>query len=530
MAVVLGASYGHNGSACIVKDGKILVALSSERLSRHKASHGVTEELIDYLFSSVNMGPEDIDCIALGDWHSDFAFHDIQVMQNGEPIPCLWNTVYDNTTVRLEASLWGRTYPAYHIGHQKSHAASAYYTSPFDEAYCFSMDACGAKHKNNSLVSYGYGNKFWSLYCPWLHVGVAYGFFTEWLGIGTQIFKAGATMALAGYGEVLPKVRDNLASYVNGCFLSEDRDYYQWYIGLWRDLTGSPDHLKPEDSDSKRAMDIAATIQFIFSHAVLQCVNNIDADGVKNLCLSGGSMLNCTANSFVLQHGQFDNVHLFPGCGDEGLNIGTALYVAHHILGEPRQKYTDGEVCFLGPAKKTVEPDYAYLAKEIADGKIVAWCNGRAEYGPRALGNRSLLADPRDEKNLEKINFEIKHREWYRPLAPVVMEEHASDWFDFPTKSPFMLFTMQIKDPSKIPAVNHVDNSARIQTVSEKSNPHYYRLIKAFYDITGVPVLVNTSLNVNGEPMVESDEDALRFFNNSDLVDILVLHGKVLKK
>jgi len=512
MAIVLGTSYGHNGSACIVKDGKLLVALSSERLARHKACHGVTEELLDYLLSSVNMKPGDIDCIALGDWHSDFAFHDIAVKRDGvEMNPnCLWNTVYDNETVNLEVDFRGKTYPAYHIGHQKSHAAAAFYTSPFDEAYCFSMDACGAKHKNNSLVSYGYGNKFWSLYCPWLHVGVAYGFFTEFLGIGAQIFKAGATMALAGYGEVLPQVRDNLASYVDGCFLPEDKDYYQWYLGLWRELSGSDEHFKPEDSDSEQARDIAATIQCIFSNAVLQCVNDIDSGETKNLCLSGGSMLNCTANSFILRNGKFENVYLFPGCGDEGLNIGTALYVAHHILGEPRSKYTDGEVCFLGPDNRpTVEPDYTYIAQEIANGKIVAWCNGRAEYGPRALENRSLLGDPRNYENRDKINFKIKHREWYRPLAPVVLEEFASEWFDFPTKSPFMLFTMPIKDPDKIPAVNHIDNTARIQTINEESNPSYYRLIKEFHSITGVPILINTSLNVNGEPMVESNEDAL---------------------
>jgi len=532
MAIVLGTSYGHNGSACIVKDGKLLVALSSERLSRHKASHGVTEELLDYLFSSVNIKPRDIDCIAIGDWHSDFAFHAIKVRQDGNELNpnCLWNTIYDNTTIDLEVDFRGKTYPAYHIGHQKSHAAAAFYTSPFDEAYCFSMDACGAKHKNNSLVSYGKSKEFTSMYCPWLMVGVAYGFFTEWLGIGTQIFKAGATMALAGYGKVFPQVQDNLASYVSACFHPEDSDYHKWFYGLWKELSGSDEHFEPEDSDSDRAKDIAATIQCIFSHAVLQCVNNIDSGEVKNLCLSGGSMLNCTANSLVFQQGKFENVFLFPGCGDEGLNIGTALYVAHHILGEPRYKYTDGEVCYLGPDCPVVEPDYVYLAQEIANGKIVAWCNGRAEYGPRALGNRSLLGDPRNYKNREKINFEIKHREWYRPLAPVVLEEFASEWFDFSTKSPFMLFTMPIKDPGKIPAVNHIDNTARIQTVTESSNPHYYRLIKEFYSITGVPVLINTSLNVAGEPMVESDEDALNFFNNNDLVDILVLNGEVLRK
>jgi carbamoyltransferase len=223
--IVLGTSYGHNGSACIVKDGKLLIALSSERLSRHKASPGVTDELLDYLFSSVDLDARNIDCIAIGDWHPDFAYHDIEVRLDGVKADCLWNIIFDNTTVNLEADLRGHTYPAYHIGHQKGHAAAAFYTSPFDEAYCFSMDACGAKHKTNSLISYGKGKDLTSMYCPWLHVGVAYGFFTEFLGIGPQIFKAGATMALAGYGEVLPQVQDNLDAYVDACFIPEDGDY-----------------------------------------------------------------------------------------------------------------------------------------------------------------------------------------------------------------------------------------------------------------------------------------------------------------
>jgi len=243
-------------------------------------------------------------------------------------------------------------------------------------------------------------------------------------------------------------------------------------------------------------------------------------------------MLNCNANSSVLRKGQFDNVHLFPACGDDGCCIGTALFVAHHILEEERSEYTDADICYLGPDRPAIEPDYLYIADSIANGEVVAWFNGRSEFGPRALGNRSILADPRKYEIRERINFEIKHREWYRPLSPVILEEYAEEWFDFPTKSPFMLFTMPIKNlvlRDQIPAVSHIDNSSRIQTVNESSNPHYYRLIKEFYNLTGVPVLVNTSLNGNGEPIVETEDHARDFFNQRS-VDMLVLNGNIFER
>lgn len=529
MATILGLHYGHNGTACILKDGRLVVALSSERLTRHKFSHGIADDLLDYVFADAGMTIADIDCIALSDWNPQFAYHDIQVNLGGKPAICLWNTIFDNEVYALDVTLRGKRLRAYHIGHHMGHAAAAYYTSSFDESFAFTMDASGGKHKSNCLVAYGNGDQFYSLYCPNLMIGVAYGFFTEYLGIGPQVVKAGATMALAGYGEPLQRVKDNLGYYVEGCFFPNEREYRQWYPDLWKLFSGS-EHYTHEQSDSKMAQDIAASMQLLFETSVLKCVNQIEARGCKNICLGGGSMLNCVTNSKILRESQFDNVHLFPGCGDDGCCVGTAFYVAHHLLKEPRVKHAPQEVCFLGPDRPAIEPDYAYLAEEIANGKIIAWCNSRGEFGPRALGNRSLLADPRNPASRERINFQIKNREWYRPLAPVVMEEYTRGWFDFPiNESPFMLFTAPIKNPDLIPSVNHIDNSARIQTVNETENPMYYRLIKAFYEITGVPILVNTSFNTNGEPLVETDEQALATFNRSP-IDILVLNGKIHRK
>jgi carbamoyltransferase len=531
MSIIVGLHYGHHGSLCIVKDGELIAAVSSERLSRQKFSHGVTQELIDYVFDYVGITVNDVDYIGLSDWHQDFAFHPMKVWQGTDEIGCLWNRIYDNTCLELNIDFCGRRILGFYIGHQLCHAAAAYYTSPFPLSFCFTLDASGANNKNNSLVSFGIGNKLFALYCPGLMIGVAYGFFTEYLGLGGQMFKAGSTMALAGYGQILPDVKANIDEYVKNCFFRDDQDYHQWYLQLWKKLAGSENHFKPGDFDSiQLTRDIAATIQYIFEESILKCISDIDSQTITNLCLGGGSMLNCVTNSLILSESKFDNIHLFAGCGDDGSAIGSALYTAHHVLGEKRVKYTDAEICYLGPDRPFVEPDYFYLAQKLAEGKIIAWSSGRSEYGPRALGNRSLLADPRKYENREKINSAIKKREWFRPLAPIVMEEHTKDWFDFSTKSPFMLFTAKVKYPDVVSAINHIDNSARIQTVSEETNPNIYRLIKAFYDLTDIPLLLNTSLNGNGEPIVETDEHALNFFNNNKDVDILVLNGEITER
>lgn len=535
MATILGLHYGHHGTACIVRDGKLIAALSHERLRKlnngmhlGKYCHGASNELIDCLLQSTGIQEAEIDYIALSDWSKQFAFHDITVRVAGKEVDNLWNRIYDNNCLSLEVRLGGRSIPGYYIGHQLSHAAAVFYTSPFDKAFCFTMDASGADHRNNSLISYGEGNKIKSIHCPGLNIGFVYNYFTEYLGIGMGLFKAGSLMALAAYGEVLPKVIDNLDSYVKDSFIY-DTSYYVWNENLWKDLSGSEEFFTHQDSDTKRAQCIAKTIQYIFQETILRCINSIDTGGVENLCLSGGSMLNCVANSYVLHKSNFKNVHLFPACGDDGCCVGTALYVSHHVLDEKRGKYRDSDLCYLGPYRPSVEPDYRYIVRSLDRGKIVAWCCGRSEFGPRALGNRSLFADPRIYSSRDKLNFKVKNREWYRPLAPIVMEEFADDWFDFPTKSPFMLHTMDIKKPDLIPAVCHIDNSARIQTVNEESNPYVYRLLKEFYYLTGVPVLINTSLNGNGESIVETGEHALDFFNKGE-VDILVLDGRMYLK
>lgn len=469
MANILGLNFGHDGSVCLVRDGKLEFAIATERITKVKKQSSFTEEVIDYFLDSTGISIDDIDCIATNDFKQE---------------------VFGNQYLVEEFSIKGKSIKTYIIPHHLAHCSSAYYTSPYDEAYCFSMDCSMGKPEANSLVAYGRGKNIKAMYCPAEMVGVLYGEVTEKLGLGPALHKAGTTMGLASYGTPF------------------DFDYQSY------------------TDDIKHKMNVAASVQDLFEKKVLNVLSEID-DKTDNLCLSGGSFLNCNANSKVVMHSKFKNVHHFPACGDDGTSVGSALYVAHHILGEPRHDYQQKDLCYTGREYQSQTPDYEYIAKQLADGKIIGFFQGRSEFGPRALGNRSILADPRNFHNRELINHVVKNREWFRPFAPVTLEECYQDWFDFPIPSPYMLYTAQVKQPEKIPAVTHVDGSARFQTVTEESNKHYYEIIKAFGKLTGIPVLLNTSLNGNGQPILETEEDAREFYKNSKL-DMMVINGFII--
>ena len=466
MANILGLQFGHDGSVCLVKDGKLEFAIGTERISKIKKQQGFTNEIINYVLDSCGLTLDDIDCVATNDFKQELFGNDYLV---------------DNFVIQ------GKELKCYIIPHHLAHCASVFYTSPFHEAHCFSMDCSMGKIEANSLVAYGRGKNLKAMYCPGEMVGVLYGEVTEKLGLGPALHKAGTTMGLSSYGTPF------------------DFDYQSY------------------TDDIKHKMDVAASVQNLFENKVLNVLNDIDQQS-DNLCLSGGSFLNCNANSEVVRKSKFKHFHHFPACGDDGTSVGSALYVAHHILGEARYNYDVKDLCYTGRDYQGQTPDYDHIAKQLADGKIIGFFQGRSEFGPRALGNRSILADPRNFHNRELINHVVKNREWFRPFAPVTLEECYQDWFDFPIPSPYMLYTAQVKQPEKIPAVTHVDGSARFQTVTEKSNKHYYEIIKAFGKLTGVPVLLNTSLNGNGQPILETEEDAREFYKNSKL-DMMIVNG-----
>ena len=471
MANILGLHVGHDGSVCLVKDGRLECAIATERITRIKKDYAFTDDVIDYVLSESNLTLDDIDCVALGD-------NNRQIFGNK----------HSTQTFKIK----GKEFKTYIINHHLAHCSSVYYTSPFDDAYCFSMDCSTHTEtifnpESNSLIAYGKGNKIFIEYCPNRMEGVLYADVTERLGLGPALHKAGTTMGLASYGK--PFEFD------------------------WESYT----------DDIKHKMDVAATVQQVLEQVSLEVVDDLESK-TENLCLSGGSFLNCNANSKIVKESKFKNFHIYPACGDDGTSVGAALYVSHHILDEPRHSYKEKDLCYTGKEYEIDTPDYAKIAQELSNGKIIGWFQGRSEFGPRALGNRSILADPRNPHTRDIINHVVKKREWFRPFAPVVLEEYYQDWFDFPIPSPYMLYTAQVKQPEKIPAVTHVDGSARFQTINEETNPHYYNLVKAFYELTGVPVLLNTSLNGNGEPILETPEEAVTFFKNSHL-DIMFING-----
>lgn len=471
MTTILGLNFGHDGSVCLVKNGRLESAIATERITRKKKDSSFNDDVIDYVLESTNTSIEEIDCIATNDFKQQ-----------------IFGNEYLVDTLKIK----DKEFKTYIIPHHIAHCASAYYTSSFKNAYCFSMDCSMGKVEANSLIAYGQGNKLTARYCPASMVGVLYGEVTEKLGLGPALHKAGTTMGLASYGTPF------------------DFDF------------------KSYSDNIKDKMNIAATVQDVLEKEALHILQQLENDS-DNLCLSGGTFLNCNANSKIVQNSKFKNFHHFPACGDDGTSVGSALYVAHHILNLPRSDYQIQDLCYTGKDYSVKTPDYSYLSKEIANGKIIGWFQGRSEFGPRALGNRSILADPRNYHNRELINNVIKNREWFRPFAPVVLEEYYQEWFDFPITNPYMLYTARVKQPEKIPAVTHVDGSARFQTINQQTNPHYYKLVKTFGELTGVPVLLNTSLNGNGEPILETEQEAKEFFKNSNL-DLMVVNGEILNK
>jgi len=486
--IILGLSAAHHdGAACIVKGGKILVAIECERLTKIKKDNlnkSNTKETLDYVLEAVGMELEDIDYIAVGD----------------SPEDCVGNIIKRGGNVHNLGK------DGFLIPHHLAHNAAAYYTSPFDVAISLSVDSSAGLpqfYHENSSICLAEGNKIKSIETPPIACGLYYQRVCEYLGIGSALLKVGTLMGVAPYGKPIPDTHF-------------DFDIEDWKTNLI-------------EEDFSLAVNIAATAQRDLEERLLNLVEKLPYNS-ENLCLSGGTFLNCPSNSLILKESKFKKIHHFPACGDSGIAIGAALYVANLILNQPRYDYKPHEICYLGKEyKQENEIDYEYIAKRISEGAIVAWMNGRSEFGPRALGNRSLLADPRDQHNRDRLNHIIKQREWYRPFAPIVLEESYQEWFDFDVPSPFMLYTAPVKKPQEIPAITHVDGSSRFQTVTKEGNIHIYKLIKEFEKITSVPILINTSLNGKGQPILETPEEGREFFNSVP-VDIAVIHGEILEK
>ena len=539
MAIVLGLNLGHDGSAAVIKNGRLVSAISRERLSRKKKDTGVGKAEIDYVLDIAGCKLSDVHVVAFTTYnYAADNYVKIFTLAGEEVREHLWDHPPRTMTVDFRAAIGGRRLAAIYVQHHLTHCASAFYTSNFTEAACFSLDASGPRPESSSLFAYGMGAELHPLYCPGLMIGNTYSAFTEKLGLGDGLFKSGTTMGLAAYGKKLPIAVENWARYGEGFYERRFQPDDDRFIKLmWSELSGLPPTvaLSKQESDSQRAMDIAASLQYVFEETIIKAANELHRKSAAyargNLCLSGGSFYNCNANAAILKRTPFERVSLFPACGDDGTAVGAGLFVAHTLMDEKRAQYEPEEIVFLG---RSYDPpalgralDLDQIAAALAAGKVVGWHQGRSEFGPRALGNRSILADPRNPGMRDRINNRIKKREWFRPFAPIVLAERAAEWFDFDRESPFMLFTARVLDPDLVPAISHIDGSARLQTVTQSSNPLIYDLIARFYGVTGVPMLLNTSLNGGGEPLVETPEDAIRFWQTTP-VDMMVIGDRML--
>lgn len=543
MGNVLGINFGHDGAAAVVLNGKLVSAVATERITRRKKEHGVTEQTINYVLSEAGITLEEIQVVAFSSYfykgehqnkNSYIKFFDIDgkiVTRN------LAHLTSGKSYEEYIIEIGGVRKHAVLVQHHMAHAASGFYTSPFENAAIFSLDASGVHPEFCSLFAYGTGQFLNYFYCPGIMAGNVYSVFTERLGIGPGLTKAGTTMALAAFGEALPYTDDweeDFMPWYERKFQGNDAIHTNY---LWTKWTGLPPHLGFQNTNEPTTVvkNHAASLQLNFENILVKYAKRLFEETKNfndgNLILTGGSFLNSDANMRIFRESGFRNIHLFPACGDDGTSAGAALYVAHMLLNLPRAIYNDSDYMYLGKSydENNQEPNYERIAELLSKEKVVAWFQGRSEFGPRALGNRSFLADPRSNKMKDYINTEIKHRESYRPFAPAVLEEECSNWFDIPFQSKLMLFITKVLKPELIPAVCHVDNSARLQSVSKNDNLRFYNLLNQFNKITGVPVLLNTSLNDSDEPLVETPEDAHRLFERSK-VDVLVVGSKIFEK
>ena len=557
---VLGiSSFYHDAAACLIRDGVVVAAASEERFTRKKHDESFPRQAIEYCLSAGRLLVDDLDCV--GFYEKPFIkfkrilFSQIATFPRSYPsflraIPSwLHQKLAIPALISEELQYDG---PVYMIEHHLSHAASAFLVSPFREAALLTVDGVGEW----STATYGRGKDadidlFQEIRFPH-SLGLLYTAVTSYLGfkVNSAEYKV---MGLAPYGT--PKyereVRELIDVAEDGSFRL-DMDYFAFHYGLrmtsdrfHRLFGGEP--RDPEGPLEQRHKDIAASVQKVTEDVMLKMAGHLHREtGLRNLCLAGGVALNCVANGRIAREGPFDGLFVQPAAGDAGGALGVAAYLQHHVFGQPRGFVMRS--AFLGPGYESDEIRaflevkgavfeeldrealLASTAAAIADQEVVGWFQGRMEFGPRALGARSILADPRNPENQDRVNLKIKFRESFRPFAPAVLAERASDYFELDRESPFMMLVAQTRDGrSKLPATTHVDGSARVQTVDFETNPLFHDLLRTFGAATGTPVLINTSFNVRGEPIVCTPADALTCFLTTGM-DRLVIDRFVLRK
>ena len=593
MTSILGISaFYHDSAAALVVDGEIIAAAQEERFSRKKHDPGYPFNAVNYVLTEGKLKLNEVDHIVffekpflkferLLETYMAFAPKGFKSFSLSMPLwlrEKLFQKKFLFDKLKQNDENFKDIKKIKFSEHHYSHAASAFYPSPFENAVVLTLDGVG--EWATTTVAIGKKNKLEmikEIYFPH-SLGLLYSAFTYYTGfkVNSGEYKV---MGLAPYGK--PKYKDliiqNLMDLKEDGSFKLNMKFFNYATGLtmtnkkFSDLFGHPVRNPKKDLLEDFHMDIAASIQSVTEEIVIRITKNIASEyKIKNLCLAGGVALNCVANGKILRQKIFDDIWIQPAAGDAGGSLGAALAYWHHELKKPRENFQDQmKGAYLGPklsekniedqlkklkaryTKKSSNEISSIVAKELSNGKTVGWFQGRMEFGPRALGGRSILADPRSDKMQKELNLKIKFRESFRPFAPSVLREEVSNWFELNYDSPYMLLvsdvkrekqiTMSEKDSklfgidklnirrSSIPAITHVDYSARIQTVHKETNLKYYNLINEFKKITDCPVLVNTSFNVRGEPIVCSVEDAFNCFMGTNL-DILAIENYLLIK
>ncbi len=594
---ILGLScYYHDSAAALLKNGEIIAAAQEERFSRKKQDSRFPKNAISYCLKSQRISLADVKEViyyekplltferlletylgaaprggrsfvaAMQVWLKEKLFLKTELKKNLREVQESFGT--DSTDIP------NLLFSEHHL----SHAAAAFYPSPFEESVVLCMDGVGEWATTSAWVGKGKDiDPLWEISFPH-SLGLLYSAFTYYCGfkVNSGEYKL---MGLAPYGEprYVNKIKENLIDIKDDGTFRLDISYFKYHRGFrmtgrkFHKLFGRPPR-KGETELTQFHMDLAASIQAVTEEIVLQLAKSLrEETGIKNLCLAGGVALNCVANGKLLQEKIFDDIWIQPASGDAGSALGAALVGWHQHEKQERVVNRDDSMkgTYLGPKFSNDEitqylnqinapfhthsdPElFERLAEELEKGHVLGWFNGPMEFGPRSLGGRSIIGDPRNQKMQSVMNLKIKYRESFRPFAPSVLEEEVSNQFEMNIKSPYMLLVAPVKKElckqmteeqdklfgieklniprSSLPAITHVDYSARVQTVSSRTNPRYHNLISAFKQKTGCPTIVNTSFNVRGEPIVCTPQDAYRCFMRTEM-DVLVLQNQILYK
>ena len=557
---ILGIScYYHDSAACLLKDGEIIAAAQEERFTRIRHDQDFPTQAIKYCLKEAGITIEQVNYVG---------FYDKPLIKFERILttylatwPRSFPSFIKSTPLWLRKKLWipqlikkelDYKGDVLMIEHHLSHAASAFLVSPYKESAIVTVDGVG--EWATSTICKGEGNDIQILKeIRFPHsLGLLYSAFTYYLGfkVNSAEYKV---MGLAPYGEpkYVDKVMETISYNEDGSF-KMNMKYFSYDYGLemtnghFAKLFGQP-RREPESKLEQFHKDVAMSVQRVTEEIVLRMVRHAyEITGSKNLCMAGGVALNCVANGRVVKETPYKDVFIQPAAGDAGGAVGVATYLYHTVLGNERK--WKWEHAYLGPEYKTDEirkflDENGIVYKEfdengmldatvqaLIDQKTIGWFQGRMEFGPRALGARSIIADARNPENKTVVNLKIKFRESFRPFAPSVLEEKCNEWFELDIPSPYMLLVADVREGKRtIPAVTHVDQSARIQTVNEKEHARYYNLIKRFDEKTGCPLIINTSFNVRGEPIVCKPDEAYTCFMRTNM-DVLVLDKFVMYK